>query len=252
MSKIVGAVQPELHPKVGHPIQPIKVQFSYEQIYRRLQIPSRYALLPHSKPAAHRRRISNVPHHLRRWIAAYEHGGLAALEHPQAMADKKTNPFIADKPDKEKTQDELLQEVGYLRAEVAYLKKARSPFSSEDSNAKKAQIIEALRANHPLKYLLPAAKMERSSFYFSRKHNQKPDKDLADMQTVRAVYDQHKGRYGARRIAAALSWNKKKAERLMKKMNLKAIVREKRKYYPPAMGEVSENLLNRNFSAEAR
>ena len=42
--------------------------------------------------------------HLRRWIAAYEHGGLAALEHPQAMADKKTNPFIADKPDKEKTQ----------------------------------------------------------------------------------------------------------------------------------------------------
>ena len=53
--------------------------------------------------------------------------------------------------------------------------------------------------------MLPAAKMERSSFYFSRKHNQKPDKDLADMQTVRAVYDQHKGRYGARRIAAALS-----------------------------------------------
>ena len=67
---------------------------------------------------------------------------------------------------------------------------------------------QTLRANHPLKYLLPAAKMERSSFYFSRKHNQKPDKDLADMQTVRAVYDQHKGRYGARRIAA-LSWNKK-------------------------------------------
>ncbi len=55
--------------------------------------------------------------------------------------------------------------------------------------------------------------MERSSFYFSRQRNQKPDKDLADMQTVRAVYDQHKGRYGARRIAAALSWNKKKAER---------------------------------------
>ena len=52
--------------------------------------------------------------------------------------------------------------------------------------------------------------MERSSFYFSRKRNQKPDKDLADMQAVRAVYDQHKGRYGARRIAAALSWNKKK------------------------------------------
>ena len=75
--------------------------------------------------------------HLRRWIAAYEHGGLAALEHPQAMADKKTNPFIADKPDKEKTQDELLQEVGYLRAEVAYLKKLEALFPQKTATPKK-------------------------------------------------------------------------------------------------------------------
>ena len=65
--------------------------------------------------------------HLRRRIAAYEQGGLAALEHPQAMADKtRPKPSIADKPDKEKTQAELLQEVGYLRAEVAYLKKLKA------------------------------------------------------------------------------------------------------------------------------
>ena len=142
--------------------------------------------------------------------------------------------------------------MGYLRAEVAYLKKARSPFPQKTATPKKAQIIEALRANHPLKYLLPAAKDGAKQLYFSRKRNQKPDKDLADMQTVRAVYDQHKRPLRRPPCAAALSWNKKKAERLMKKMNLKAIVREKRKYYPPAMGEVSENLLNRNFSAEAR
>jgi transposase len=67
----------------------------------------------------------------------YEHGGLAALEHPQAMADKKTNPFIADKPDKEKTQDELLQEVGYLRAEVAYLKKLEALFPQKTATPKK-------------------------------------------------------------------------------------------------------------------
>ncbi len=40
--------------------------------------------------------------HLRRWIAAYEHGGLAALEHPQAMADKKTIPLLPTNPIKKK------------------------------------------------------------------------------------------------------------------------------------------------------
>lgn len=75
--------------------------------------------------------------HLRRRIATYEYDGLAALEHPQAMADKKTNPFIADKPDKEKTQAELLQEVGYLRAEVAYLKKLEALFPQKTATPKK-------------------------------------------------------------------------------------------------------------------
>ena len=63
--------------------------------------------------------------HLRRWIAAYRSGGLAALEHPQAdmNANKRKNPFIADKPDADKTPAELREELRYLRAENAYLKK---------------------------------------------------------------------------------------------------------------------------------
>ncbi|WP_373829675.1 helix-turn-helix domain-containing protein, partial [Neisseria dentiae] len=46
--------------------------------------------------------------HLRRWIAAYRQGGIAALQHPQAasMKTKRKNPFIVDKPDHEKTQAE--------------------------------------------------------------------------------------------------------------------------------------------------
>lgn len=70
------------------------------------------------------------------------------------------------------------------------------------------------------------------------------------MAAVRSVYDQHKGRYGYRRIAATLDWNEKKAHRIMQLMDLKAIVRAKKKYYPPAMGEPSDNLLKRNFEAD--
>ena len=53
--------------------------------------------------------------HLRRWIRAYQEGGIGALEHPQSktMTDHRKNPFIADKPDNEKTQAELIEELCY-------------------------------------------------------------------------------------------------------------------------------------------
>ncbi|WP_158087940.1 hypothetical protein [Neisseria dumasiana] len=63
------------------------------------------------------------------------------------------------------------------------------------------------------------------------------------------VYRQHKGRYGQRRIAAVLSWNKKKAGRIMGLLGLKAKVRSKRTCRPQAIGEAAANILNREFSA---
>ena len=78
--------------------------------------------------------------HLRRWIRAYQEGGIGALEHPQSktMTDHRKNPFIADKPDHEKTQAELIEELCYMRAKVAYLKqlKALSKKRTEKNKAK--------------------------------------------------------------------------------------------------------------------
>ena len=73
--------------------------------------------------------------HLRRWIAAYHSGGLAALEYPKAdmSSNKRKKPFIADKPDADKTPAELLEElvgdarlryvVGYAAADNVRCKK---------------------------------------------------------------------------------------------------------------------------------
>uniref|UniRef100_UPI0028E1D34E IS3 family transposase n=1 Tax=Neisseria sicca TaxID=490 RepID=UPI0028E1D34E len=58
------------------------------------------------------------------------------------------------------------------------------------------------------------------------------------------------GRYGQRRIAAALGWNRKKVARLMKQLELKALIRAKKAYRHPAMGEISEHLLKRRFTAK--
>ncbi|WP_338198289.1 IS3 family transposase, partial [Neisseria elongata] len=80
-------------------------------------------------------------------------------------------------------------------------------------------------------------------------HQDRPDPDAADKALIAEIYERHKGRYGQRRIAAALGWNRKKAARLMKQLELKALIRAKKAYRHPAMGEISEHLLKRRFKA---
>ncbi|MDO4227612.1 helix-turn-helix domain-containing protein [Neisseria sp.] len=79
--------------------------------------------------------------HLRRWIAAYRQGGIAALQHPQAasMKTERKNPFIVDKPDHEKTQAELIEELRYMRAENDYLKHMKALNEKEGDAAKAAK-----------------------------------------------------------------------------------------------------------------
>ncbi|WP_440375789.1 helix-turn-helix domain-containing protein, partial [Neisseria sp. P0013.S004] len=106
-------------PKVGHPpLQLTRCSFFYEQIYITLQIPSRTPLPSHTQPTAYADHYGISRTHLRRWIRAYQEGGIGALEHPQSktMPQHRKNPFIADKPDHEKTQAELIEELCYMRA----------------------------------------------------------------------------------------------------------------------------------------
>ena len=90
------------------------LHFKYQAVLRYLHIRSRQRTADHYG-------ISRT--HLRRRIRAYQEGGIGALEHPQSktMTDHRKNPFIADKPDNEKTQAELIEELCYMRAKVAYL-----------------------------------------------------------------------------------------------------------------------------------
>ncbi|WP_421522827.1 DDE-type integrase/transposase/recombinase [Neisseria yangbaofengii] len=103
-----------------------------------------------------------------------------------------------------------------------------------------------MRAKHPLKYLPHSAGIPKSSFHY---HIGKADPDAAAKTAVSEVYRRHKGRYGHRRIAAVLSWNKKKVRRIMGLLGLKAKVRSKKAYRPQVIGEASDNILNREFTA---
>jgi len=97
--------------------------------------------------------------------------------------------------------------------------------------------------------------MARSTFYYQHKALQIGDK-YADMKTrIRAIYDQHKGRYGYRRITAMLKQqgnliNHKTVQRLMDQLQLKSLVRVKKyRVFKGQMARAAPNILARDFEA---
>lgn len=97
--------------------------------------------------------------------------------------------------------------------------------------------------------------MARSTFYYYLKKLDQPAKDDFVKAEIIAIYQQHKGRYGYRRITASLKnnglkVNHKKVERLMKEAGIKSLVRAKKyQSYKGQQGTVARNLLNRDFKA---
>ena len=103
--------------------------------------------------------------------------------------------------------------------------------------------------------MLKVAGMARSTYYYHLR--EKPDKNIAVRQRLRSIYDQNKGRYGYRRLTAALQnegfvINHKTVRKLMKQENLVCKIRQKRKtiFKPSAELAASPNILNREFKAE--
>jgi len=97
--------------------------------------------------------------------------------------------------------------------------------------------------------------MARSTFYYYLKKLDQPDKNSSARADIIAVYQQHKGRYGYRRITAMLKRkgmkiNHKRVARLMNECGLKSLVRIKKyRSYKGQQGTIARNLLNRNFTA---
>jgi hypothetical protein len=114
-----------------------------------------------------------------------------------------------------------------------------------------------LRHEFDLEVLLNQTNMARSSFYYHQKQFDLPDKYLEIKKLIRTIYNQHKGRYGYRRITdelqnKAIIINHKTVLRLMKLLGLKSIIRVKKyKSYRGESGKIAPNILERKFKAEA-
>jgi len=116
--------------------------------------------------------------------------------------------------------------------------------------------VSELRPQHKLPLLLKAAGLSRSTFYYQARGLEAADR-YADLKArIRLLYERHKGRYGYRRITAALRQtgevvNHKTVQRLMRGLGLRSLVR-RRKYhaYRGELNAVVPNILNRPFQAE--
>lgn len=97
--------------------------------------------------------------------------------------------------------------------------------------------------------------MARSTFYYYLKKSGLPDKHSSVKTAIIAIYHQHKGRYGYRRVTTTLKANgmminHKKVARIMNECGLKSLVRIKKyKSYKGQQGKIARNLLKRNFKA---
>ena len=107
-----------------------------------------------------------------------------------------------------------------------------------------------------LEILLKIIKLARSTYYYHLKQLDQTDKNQTIKAEIQAIFTEHKGNYGYRRITLALRnrgfvVNHKKVQRLMKALGLSARIRRKRKYssYQGEIGKKAENLIRRQFEA---
>jgi len=107
-----------------------------------------------------------------------------------------------------------------------------------------------------VKALLQLADIPRSTYYYVVKTFGMPDRDAEFKELIQAIYKEHQGRYGYRRIRDELvnhghHVNHKKVQRLMKVLGLKSLVRMKKyRSYKGVVGKIAPNILERDFHAE--
>lgn len=99
--------------------------------------------------------------------------------------------------------------------------------------------------------------MPRSTYYYYAKRANGLDKYAAIKEEITAIFHEHLGRYGYRRITLELQnrgyhINHKTVQRLLSDLNLKCMVRLKKyRSYKGEIGKVAPNLIQRDFNAES-
>jgi putative transposase len=118
--------------------------------------------------------------------------------------------------------------------------------------------VVTLKADHSLTDLLAAAGLPRSTFFYHQARINTPDPHAELKAAITEAFTVNKARYGYRRVHRVLTgngWrvNRKTVLKLMRQLRLASTSRRKRRYvsYQGEVGQIAENILKRDFTAEA-
>ena len=127
------------------------------------------------------------------------------------------------------------------------------------TQGEKAAIIKALREEgYQLKHLLKGLNMPKSTYYYEiSKVDTVGFRNAELTEEIKKIFDQHKGRYGVRRVYRELLRcgnivNHKRVQRIIHSLGLQG-KRPKEKYhsFKGEVGKVAPNIIDRDFTATA-
>jgi len=126
------------------------------------------------------------------------------------------------------------------------------------ANKEKASLIDALRMRYPLNELLRMASIPKSSYFYQKEAQIRPDKYVSLRTEVKKVFIESQSCYGYRRVHAEIKSkgiivSEKVVRKVMKEEQLVVLGKKKRRYnsYKGEISPAVENLVARNFHADA-
>ncbi|WP_141035319.1 IS3-like element IS1397 family transposase [Escherichia coli] len=202
----------------------------------------------------------NIPSHntVKNWIKGYRKSGNEAFIR-RRKEKSMTRSDDTHENEANMTPEEMKNELRYLRAENAYLKAMQEHLLEKKppGAGEKTKVIRSLRCGHCQPDLLKAAGLARSTLYYQLSLQKAKDKYGDVKQLIASIFHEHRGCYGYRRIHCelqkrGLKFSGKTVRKLMQQLGLKSPVRLKKyRSYRGNMGLAAENILQRQFKAEA-
>lgn len=163
-------------------------------------------------------------------------------------------------------ENRLLQaQIKDKEMEIAILKKLRELRGGTISGVRQEDIYRAIKylnetEKYPITKLCAAVHVAHSSYYKWPKrtpiHSQQINEQVVEW--IKQHYEETNGILGYRQMTISINrehgvhYNKKRIYRLMQILHLKSVTRIKKKNYIPSTPEITaENVLNRDFHADA-
>lgn len=199
------------------------------------------------------------------WIKSYKENGYTVVERKRGRHGKKESKD--DRGIRSRNQSLEGRELeAYYRESIHKKIKCLSHTKRKVSKEEIAVVISELRQELQvsLRFILEVINsnsklphISKSDYYYALS---KEDKDLKNddiMNRIIDIYYHHKGRYGYRRVYLQLLKegyliNHKKVQRLMNRLGLTGIRRNKRRYssYQGTIGKIADNIIQRDFFSD--